>query len=303
MSEPKPPSPNAEVLARQLKESLARRRPQPWKPVLVVLALSTMVLAGLAYWLYPRPRPAPLQVMALDVICTSEETASVRARLLRPADDPVERSLQGHTLVFSSARLALAKANDDPVEIIVKSDEHGTASAEWPMAKNAVADYLVHYVDRDKQINQRDPGRVFVWPRDARLLIVDADATFDGSTVDPQASASLLALAREKWHIVYLALATTQAHEFRKTRGWIGANRGKLPVGPVLGRPHFADTELPADTRRAALDWLKQRFPGSHVAIAKNASAAQIAKDAGLRAIHVGPAPATAWKHVPAALK
>ena len=40
------------------------------------------------------------------------------------------------------------------------------------------------------------------------------------------------------------------------------ATQAKLPIGPVLGRPHFVDAESAVAARQAALDSLKQRFHG-----------------------------------------
>ena len=87
MSKEKPPDPKADALGRQLKDSLAERRPRPWKLVLASIVIATSLLGLLAWWMYPRPRPALLQVMALDIICTPDEKPQVRAQLIGSADD------------------------------------------------------------------------------------------------------------------------------------------------------------------------------------------------------------------------
>src|SRR5947208_3257469 len=100
MAETKPPSPKSEALGKQLKASLAQRRPQPWKAVLATLAAAVVLLALLAWWLYPRPLPAPLQLMALDVLCTPDEKPHARALLFSPPEETASRRLDGQTIVF-----------------------------------------------------------------------------------------------------------------------------------------------------------------------------------------------------------
>src|ERR1700704_4641033 len=126
MSDPKPP----DVLAKQLKDSLARRRWQPWKLVLATMAGGIVLMALLAWWLYPRPRLAPLQIIALDIVCTAGETPRARAQLLTPPEEKEPRELSGHAIVFHEQRL-MPKPNEKPREIVVKSDAHGQASVEW----------------------------------------------------------------------------------------------------------------------------------------------------------------------------
>src|SRR5207302_10941296 len=102
----------------------------------------------------------------------------------------------------------------------VKSDEHGQASAELPL--KASAEFLVLYVDPDqRQGSPQQRGRVFVWPKGAPLLIVDADETLIADQLDEQASTTLIQAKTQGWHIVYLALASREAHDFRTARAWI----------------------------------------------------------------------------------
>src|SRR5438876_11411009 len=130
MSDPKPATPKAEALASKLKESLSKRRIKPWKAVLAALVASVVVLALLTYGFYPRPQPAPLQIMALDIVCTADETPQARAQLLTPPDDAAPRRLSGHTIVFHEPRLPLPGA-DQPREVVTSSDARGQAAIEW----------------------------------------------------------------------------------------------------------------------------------------------------------------------------
>src|SRR5438045_3200087 len=99
MSESKPPSPQADELARKLQAALVQRRPRPWKPVLAVLVVGTLFLALLAWWMYPQPRHGPLQVLALHALFTSDETPRASAQLMLPDEDEDSRRLSDQTIV------------------------------------------------------------------------------------------------------------------------------------------------------------------------------------------------------------
>ncbi|MSQ93147.1 MAG: hypothetical protein EXR98_01175 [Gemmataceae bacterium] len=286
ISDPKPAAPKADTLARQLKDSLAKRRPRPWLPVLAILTGSVLILVFLAYWYYPRPPLTPLQIMALDVVGTTDEVPQVRAQLLTPLEEKTPRPLNGFGIIFH--RPLTQKANDKPIEIVTKSDARGQAAADWPKPSTATADFSVNHVDPANRHVDSDLGRIFIWPKDAPILIVDAAETLGAEEVDEQASATLRRAAKEDWHIVYVALGSEQPQEFRAARIWIARNQAKLPIGPVLGRPHIAEEESAAQARRAILQSLKERFQGPMVAVVKNEVSAQISKDAGVRTIMIG---------------
>ncbi len=217
------------ALARQLKDSLAHRRPRPWKLVLATLAGSVLMLVLLAWWLYPGPKPALLQIIALDVVCPPDETPHARAQLFAPPEDKEQRRLRGYTVVFHEPPLLLAP-DVHRREVVAKTDERGQASVEWPV-DGAHTEYKVRHIDVEQRRGSRDDGRIFVWPKKAPLLIVDADETLIADTLDEQAPKTLTKAANDGWHIVYLSLTSAQPLEFRKARGWI-EEPSKLPKGP-----------------------------------------------------------------------
>lgn len=289
VSDPKPAAAKADTLGRQLKDSLARRRPRPWLPTLAVLAGSALLLTFLAYWYYPRPQPPPLQILALDVVCVPSEELRVRAQLLAPPDDASLRQWSGQTIVFH--KILPPKATDKPPEIVASSDAHGQASAAWPMPKAMLGDFLVNYIDQERKLVQSDQGRIFVWPKEAPILIVDANETLNEEELKAQAPTILARAAKEGWHIVYLGLTSDKPHSLRLTRNWIAANPAKLPIGPVLGRAHYAGEESEAKSRRAVLGSLKDRFDGPLLAVVKNVESAQISQEAGVSTILLGAGP------------
>ena len=304
MSNDKPPPPKTDDLAKQLKASLAQRRPRTWKPVLTTLAVSTLLLAGLALWLYPRARTGPLHVIALDAIFTPDEMPLARAQLLAPTKEETPSRWSGHTIVFQ------APPGDGPREAVVVSDQRGQASSDWPLGEMKSAEFFAKYINvADRHYSQPDRGRLFVWLKDAPLLIVDADEALIADALDEQAAVTLNKAAQEGWHIVYLALAGARAHDFRTARGWI-ENQAKLPKGPVLGRPYYPNDQTADQVRRDLLKNVHGRFEGPMLAVVMTTEAGRISKQSGLRTILIGAAELPAevarvqsWADVPVRLK
>jgi hypothetical protein len=296
MSDPKPPAPKVDALARQLKDSLAHRRPRPWKLVLATLVGSVLMLVLLAWWLYPEPQPALLQVIALDVVCPKDETPHARAQLFAPPEAEAPRRLRGHTVVFHEPPLLLAP-DVRRREVVAKTDDRGQASVEWPV-DDALTEFRVRHIDAEQRRGSRDDGRIFVWPKKAPLLIIDADETLIADKLEEHASETLTKAANEGWHIVYLSLTSAQPLEFRKARGWI-EEQAKLPKGPVLGRKHFSDTETIEQARRDVLQQLQGQFQGAMLAVVRSAESARVCQEIDVRTIVVGGAAAPAQVHAP----
>jgi hypothetical protein len=298
---------HAEALAKQLKESLAQRRPRPWLAVLAALVICTLILAGLVWWLYPRARLASLEIVALDGIFTADETPTATAQLFAPPEDEGTRRLRGHRIVFHE-QLVLRPPGEKPREVVTPSDDQGQAAVEWP-SKAELSEFFARYISTEpKPQNVNDGGRLFVWPKNAPLLIVDADETLIAEKLDEQAAVTLSKAAKEGWRIVYLTPAATQAHDWRIARGWIH-RQAKLPIGPVLGRRQFPSDEPIGEARRTLLKPLR-RFEGPQLAVVKTSDAAQLCKELGLRTILLGNAAAPAevvqaasWADVPVQLK
>lgn len=298
----------AEALAKQLKQSLAQRRPRPWLPVLTALVVCSLILAGLVWWLYPRTQFASLEIVALDDVFTPDEAPSAHAQLFAPPDDEGTRRLGGHKIVFHEP-LVLLVPGAKPREDLTQSDDHGQASVAWGKAQVGLIEFSARYVSteaRPKNVN--DGGRLFVWPKNAALLIVDADETLIAQKPDEQAAATLKKAAAAGWHIVYLTPAATQAHDWRLARGWI-QRQARLPIGPVLGRRRFPGDEPTDEARRALLQALR-KFEGPQLAVVKTPDAALVCKELGMRTILLGNAvppegvtQAATWADVPVQLK
>lgn len=291
MSDTKPSPGQSEALARQLKETLSRRRFQPWKVVFGALVLASVVLFLMTYWMYPRSRPAPMQVMALDSVTVVDEPPVVRAQLYAPDAGSASR-LKGQTIIVQDQRLL--GAGGKPREVNVVTDARGQASTDWPIDNAPRAEYLVRYVDADQKSTTSDRARIFVFSKEARILIVDFD-TIQSDAVDPKASESLARAAGDGWRVIYLSMATAKPQDFRDSVAWLARNQAKLPIGPVLGRLHYSETEDSEKARREALKGFEGRFKGPIIAVVKSVEAAATCKDAGIRAIILGSAATPSW--------
>jgi hypothetical protein len=233
---------------------------KPWKLIVGALVVCTAALALLAYWMYPRPQPAAVQIVALDKICTPDDAPVARAQLFVLPDESGPRRLQGLKVIFHEPRLPMPGPNK-PREIESLSDDQGRASIDWPVAQAAFSEFFASHVG-DREYAVPDRGRVFVWPKDASLVIVDADGALIGDRLSTQAAVDLRRAAKSGSRVVYLTMAGGAAHEFRAACSWIAKHQASLPIGPVLGRLHFPDADSPAAARQGAIDALKARFTG-----------------------------------------
>src|SRR5262245_13998826 len=225
MSNDKPSKPAADQLAKELKSSLARERPKTWKPILALIVVCSLILAALLYWFIPRGRPQVLQVVAIDGIFTTDESPEARAQLFAQIEDTAPR-LRGHSVAFN---------NQQGRSVTVETDAKGQAATEWPTEKEEVASFLVRFVDRDnKQGSLNESGRVFIWPKDVRIVVVDADETL--ADISDDAGTALNQAVEDGWQIAFLALDGNKAQEFRQARGRLEA---KFPSWPILGRSQY----------------------------------------------------------------
>ena len=297
MSETKPPGPDADKLARQLQESLARRRPTAWKPVLAVLSVCTLFLALFAFWLKPRP-PAPLMpLVALDGLYTPDETPLARIQLFVAAEDAESApSLRSQDVLFQGQGVEFVHQGGTASLVRMKTDSKGQTTAELPKSAGpALMDFQARHIDDSRGLKGAAPdsGQVFVWPKDAPLLIVDVDETLMAKELDAKAVATLKTAAEARWRIVYLSVAGAEAESFRQARDWL-REQADLPAGPVLGRSQYPSQESAEQARIALLRSLNVRFTGPKNVVVKSAQAAETCAELRLRAIVIGDAKTSA---------
>jgi hypothetical protein len=244
-----PPRRNADELAKQLQASLRRQRPRPWLLIGGLLLVSALALGGLAWWLAPRPDPPPLAALAVDTLAAADESTEARAILVMTEGEPDPVRMAGQEVVFLES--APAAPGAAPREVKATTDEQGVARADWPLPEGATtAGFLVRYADLRRRKVSLTEGRVFRWPRDSAVVLVDVETALAGApparwTADPHAIApragagpALQALQKDGRRVVYLAPhGQGWAHD-RNVQAWLQkqfAPGPALPVGPLLG--------------------------------------------------------------------
>jgi hypothetical protein len=320
----KTPSANAEELARQLHEKLQRQRPR-WVRVLPALAgILLIVLAVLAWALYPKADAPRLTVTAMDGLHVRGEPVSAHAYLDPENADAKVDSLKGLEAVFWIAKPPLAL--DDALRVKAVSDAQGQTTATFDAGDAAKAKFHVRQtVPLKKQDTAQDEAHVFTAPKDAPLLLVDAEETL--ADLDPKlwtktnalniavraGAAEALRTARDKqgYAIAYLAVGLAPAKEYRRVRGWVNIKAtgpDAAPDGPVLGRLRYDSGDIHS-ARQALLSELRDRFTGPIAAVVRDADAAEQCLGLKIRALAMGggdfPAAVVrlkTWQELPAAL-
>jgi hypothetical protein len=320
----KNPPANAEALARKLQENLQRQRPRwvRWLPALAGILL--VVLAVLAWALYPKPDPPRLTVTAMDELNVRGEPAVVHAFLDPENPDSKVDSLKGLEADFWVAKPP--PALDDAPRQKVVSDTHGQTTTKLDAGDAAKIKFHVrHAVPLKKQDPPQDEARIFAVAKDAPLLLVDVEETL--ADLDPKlwtktnalniavraGASEALKIARDKhgYAIAYLAVELTPAREYRRVRGWIGIKASgpeALPDGPVLGRLRYDSGDVHS-ARHALLSDLRERFTGPIVAVVRDADAAEQCVNLKIRALAMGGGDfpdavvrLKTWQDLPAAL-
>lgn len=306
MSDPTPspkPKADADALAHRLKQKLSKERPRPLLLVLGAMFVCIVFLALLAWWMYPRPLPAQVGVFALDTLASDEEKPTVQAQLLLPPGDKDLRRLAGLELVFVDGRFILPPG-EEPRTVRATSDAQGRASVAWPQnGKSPMQEFQVRQIDVDRKKASSDTARQFVWPKSAKLIVVDVEETLadldpDQWSKDPPepialrkgAAEALLALQGDR-KIVYASITALDGRTFVKVRGWlVSKSQGPaaVPVGPLLGRSSYPSETPVSDERRGLLQQLRQRFDGEIVVVVRSPDAARVSQDMGIRTIVLG---------------
>jgi hypothetical protein len=267
-------------------------------PVKIFLTLAVPVaLLVLVIWLlWPRPRLPQLVVAAYDQIARPDETVTLCARVEPLHDEGQALDLSGCELYFQDVRTQGLLAQ-------VPTGRDGSAFTEQSFPTGAgLVQVIVRYSgEKQGQRGAQADGRVFVWPADARLLVVDVDHALAAVDEDglwavnnldirPQpGAAKALQQLKDKYHIVYLSAGAYRPSRYNKLRAWLGM-RGQeaFPDGPLVARVCRASQPDAKAFRRAALEDLTARFSGPPVGVATGREEVRALHSAGLKAFLVG---------------
>ncbi len=299
------PKIDADALAHRLKQKLSKERPRPWRLVLGTMLACIVLLGLLAWWMYPRPSPPPVSILALDTLSNEEETPKALAQIVLPPNESYGPRMSGQDVVFVDSRLILPPG-ESPRDARVKSGANGMASVDWPRhSKAPMQEIRVRQIDADRRKGSEDSARQFVWPKASKLVVVDLEETLadlepslwsktapDAVALRAGAAESLQSLNKQSWQVVYLApAAPADGHTFRKLRGWLASKSqgpDALPLGPLLGRTMHRSESPVSSVRYGLLRQLQRQFDGEFLVVVGSAEAAEDSRDLGMRTVVLG---------------
>ncbi len=282
------------------KAALADRRRRSPATILVTLALLLIFLTALAWWFWPRPELPPILLAAYDQVALPEEPVPLVACVEPRDSDRGDVSLAGCDLYFQEV-----KSSQLLGKVVTQSDGSATLEKGFP-ASDLPAEIMVRYPGQQaRRRGLADKARVFIWPTDSPLLLVDADHALAELAEDklwtannldirprPGAAATLRKL-RAKYHIIYLAAAADRPSRYGKLRAWL--ERGapaqeQFPDGPVIAPLSRAPDSDPATFERTISAEFKGRFRGPIAAITNRTQSAQLFHESGMQTFQLGEA-------------
>lgn len=286
MSHTEPNKPDPLVL---LARTSAAKRSRRILPGLILLAVVAGLVGLFGWWVWPRGDYPAVTLAAFDQVALPEEKITITA-CLEPVE-PFEQDahLAGAALYFLAGAADAREA---------AADARGFASWDHALGtESPVLDFVVRYPGLPThRRGVPASGRVFVWPAETSLLVVDADSALTQGSADalwtannldiralPGAAATLRAAAKTR-RIVFLSAGADRPTRYNKLRAWLtsGARPAaeSFPPGPVL-----AAGSVPSEGRGRFLDEtlveLRRRFPDSGTAVTQDERLAELLRDSG----------------------
>jgi hypothetical protein len=287
----------ADAILLLAKAAFADRKRRSPVTILVTLAILVLLLTGLAWWFWPRPELPPLVLAAYDQVALPDESIRLVASV-EPRD--AERggvSLSGCDLYFQEV-----KSGQLLGKVITQHDGSAILESSFP-AGDLPVEIIVRYPGRqDRRRGLQDKVRVFVWPADSALLLVDADHalaeiaeeklwTANNLDIRPRkGAAAALRKLRTKYQIIYLVATADRPSRYGKLRAWL--ERGapaqeQFPDGPVIAPMAGPLESDPTVFQRAVLAEFKGRFRGTIASITNQAQAARLFQEAGMQSFQL----------------
>jgi hypothetical protein len=311
-----------EEITRLLRAGVRQRPLWTWRGLLFWMLLLAVPLVLLLWLVWPRSQPPALHVVAGDQVSVPGCEVTLRGQLWLAEAEAKEIALEGQEVVFAVPSDPLEPPGQEAWQKKTTSTAEGVAAVGWPApAGPRVVDFICRLVDERQRGPVQDGGRVFLWPADTPLLLLEADRALTDmpvaewqtrSTADvpirPGIAESLKQVEGRKYQVVYLALAGSRPLLYQKVRGWVQLHH--LPKGPVLSRPLYAEKADEDQARKEILGELKKHFHGPLAAVAQHSAEAKAFHDLGLTCFLIGKADQTppgvtriaSWSDLPAQL-
>lgn len=278
LKKPESKQPEDEVTQR-LRAAARKKRPLTWKGLLLLLALVLVPVGLFVWWVYPKPEPPQLDVVAFDQLGLAGEEIELHACLVPLAVDPAQVNLAGYPMFFEE-NLLPGKANAGQVKETA-SIRGGWGTVSWSLPKGEKNTFVVRLPGDKVRRGAIDRGQVYLLSEKTPLLLVDVPTLTAARAKDwqtknpleieplPEAAKALQTMRKKKFQVVYLALAADRPLAYRKVRGWVENQvngKNPFPAGPVLGRKTYVkDGESAA--RQEILRGLKESFRGPVAAV------------------------------------
>jgi hypothetical protein len=304
LKKPDAKPPDDEVTQR-LRAAARKRRPLTWKGLLLLLGLLLIPAGLIVWWVYPKPDPPRLDVVAFDQVGWVGGKVELRA-FLEPLDlEPNTVNLGGYPLFFEE-KLLPGKLKAERIEETT-SERDGAAAVFWGLPETGKMTFEVRLPGDKKRRGAMDRGQAYLWMPNTNLLVVDVESTLSMAIsadwqkknpleIKPASGAAkglnayLKLLNRKKeFQVVYLALAADRPRAYRKVRGWVENqinSKEPFPAGPVLGRKHYTSDGESAARQEILTTVLK----GADlvVAVVGNGEAAAVCRGLGVTTILIG---------------
>ncbi len=293
----------ADEMKQRLQESLRKRRPQTFWITLAVLAVAIAVLAGSAYWLYPRPDPPRLEILGMDQIAPFGNEGKLVAGVTALTDSPDRWFLRNQKIRGYQTGGAQVNAESSTFDLL--TDANGIAEKTISVPKQmGFLEFHVQHVPSKGNAGTFAKTRTFFWDKTPHLLVVEADTTLAelgerkwevthpaSILIDPEAAKFLASLDGRR--IVYLIQDQNDLRHFRFVRNWLevafsGSMRSTLPVGPVLGWPDPTSEASAEKVRVEILRQLKERFADNVVVIGKSPALLKAARAVTVASLCIG---------------
>jgi hypothetical protein len=269
-------------------EKRARQRKDRRAVSYLIAVVIVLLVLGLIYWLMKPGEAERFILAAYDAVDSPGEEIELHARL-EPAGGAVMKEKQ-------DLRFQLNATQTDEW----KASEAGSAAAiQWkaPLGKSQVLEFIVRHQNTNNAKNvDRDQGKVFIWPNDSKMLIVDVDHALTEGTdglagnaapVLRPGSAAVLKHLALKYKIVYVSSGAETPSRYKKLRSWL--SQQQVPPGPLLA-PTSSDSGNAESFTADQIKQLKNRFSSPALAVVGRASEAQASLDAGWKTVVLGDA-------------
>jgi hypothetical protein len=260
---------------------------------IVVTLLVLVLLAAVPVWLlWPDTERAPLLLASFDQVALPDETVSVCARV-EALGAETTTNVPRCDLYFGELRSNWGEK--------VATDRHGMAMIHRSFSPaDSQAEITVRYPgDGQRRHGSQARARVFIWPPESSLLMVDAEATLPSGDaaaiwttnnldlVPRSGVAACLRAARAKYRIAYLSTSAGRPSRYNKLRAWLergwAPEQDQFPDGPVLAPACRPPLSEPTEFLKATPTDLKIRFKGTVVGIMADEHSARIFREAGWR--------------------